>query len=45
MATATRMRERRIKEAILIHEKDKKGKITMNRDKELEFSDIWLDLF
>ena len=45
LANATRMRERRINEAYLIHEKDTKGKITLNRDKGLEFSDIWLDLF
>ena len=45
MASATRTRERRIKEALLIHGKDKLRKITLNRDKGLEVSDIWLDLF
>ena len=45
LASATRTRERRIKEALLIHGKDKLGKITLNRDKGLEVSDIWLDLF
>ena len=45
LANATRTRERRIKEALLIHGKDKLGKVTLNRDKGLEVSDIWLDLF
>ena len=44
-ASATTTRERRIKEALLIHGKDKLGKITLNRDKGLEVSDISLDLF
>ena len=35
LASATRTRKRRIKEALLIHGKDKLGKIILNRDKGL----------
>ena len=34
-----------VKEALFIHERDKKGKVTMNRDKGVELSAMWLDLF
>ena len=35
---------RRIKEALIILSKDKNGKMTMNRDKGVELSSMWLDL-
>ena len=35
---------RRIKEALIIHSKDKNGKMTPNRDKGVELSSMWLDL-
>ena len=45
LALATKTRVRRVKEALFIHERDKKGKVTMNRDKGVELSAMWLDLF
>ena len=37
-------RMRRIKEALVNQRKDKNGKITLNRDKGVELSNMWLDL-
>ena len=33
-----------IKEALIIHSKDKNGEMTLNRDKGVELSSMWLDL-
>ena len=41
---ADSMGVRRIKEALIIHSKDKNGKMTLNRDKGVELSSMWLDL-
>ena len=41
---ATNTRVRRIKEALLIHERDHDGKTTLNRDKGVELSAVWLNL-
>ena len=35
LASAAKTRVRRVKEALVIHERDKKGKVTMNRAKML----------
>ena len=35
---------RRIKEALCIHESNKKGKLTLKRDKGFKLSAMWLDL-
>ena len=45
LALATKARVRRVKEALIIHEREKKGKVTMNRDKGVELSAMCLDLF
>ena len=45
LVLAAKMRVRQVKEALIIHERDKKGKVTMNRDKGVELSAMWLDLF
>ena len=45
LASAAKTRVRRLKEALVIHERDKKGKVTMNRDKVVELSATWLNLF
>ena len=37
-------RVKRIEEALAIQRKDKKGKITLNRDKCVELSNTWLGL-
>ena len=41
---ATNTRVRRIKEALLIHERDHDGKTTLNRDKGVELRAVWLNL-
>ena len=41
---AGKTKTRRIKEALLIHKKEKDGKTILNRDKGLELSTMWLDL-
>ena len=45
LALATKTRVRRVRAVLIIHERDKKGKVTMNRDKGVELSAMWLDLF
>ena len=37
-------RVRRIKEALVIQRMDKNEKVTLNRDKGVELSNMWLDL-
>ena len=37
-------RVRRIKEAFVIQRMDKNGKVTLDRDKSVELSNMWLDL-
>ena len=41
---ADKMRVRRIKEVLAIQRKDKNGKITLNKYKGVELSNMWLDL-
>ena len=41
LALAAKTRVRRVKEALIIHDRDKKGKVTMNRDKGVELSAMW----
>ena len=41
---ADKTRVRRIKEALAIQRKDKNGKIMLNRDKNIELTNMWLDL-
>ena len=45
LVSAAKTRVRRVKEALVIHERDKKGKVTMNRDKGVELSATRLNLF
>ena len=41
---ANMTRGRRMKEALVIQRMDKNGKVTLNRDKGAELSNMWLDL-
>ena len=44
LALVAKTRVRCVKAALVIHERDKKGKVTMNRDKGVELSTTWLNL-
>ena len=44
MEVADKKRVKRIKEALAIQRKDKNGKITLNKYKGVELSNMWLDL-
>ena len=44
IASCKNNREQKVKEAWLIHDRERKGKMTMNRDRGVELSKLWVDL-
>ena len=44
IASCKNNRELKVKEAWLIHDRERKGKRTMNRDRGVELSKLWVDL-
>ena len=44
IASCKNNRERKVKEAWLIHDRERKGKMTMNRDRGVELSKLLVDL-
>ena len=44
IANCRNNRERKVKEAWLIYDREKKGKMTMNRDRGVGLNKLWVDL-
>ena len=43
IASCRNNHEQKVKEAWLIYDREKKGKMTMNRDRGVELSKLWVD--